>query len=394
MKKSVVKIISVVFVCMIMIFNITVTSLAKTIILDDWLPFEIWTGEGTAKVTFGDNEMTADIGEYLKVDDFIELVPRQVDVTISADDFIVSEEAGVTVITMKEEYLKTIKNGPYYFFAEFKEAQIPVVLYVVTEKVTVSSVVKFRDWTWSDENSPRAYISSFDIGQFVSADLFKSISLDGKELDKSSYIVSDTGSGVIVTFTEEYLRTLATGVYYFDVSFLNVEGIRLEINIPSVYTAGDYNDDGKTDASDARGVLRVAAKIDNVDESRKVAVDMDADGRLTAADARRVLRIAAKIDNVRVITVELDKNEVFETPIMQNNVMYQWFCDMPADSSLICEKSDNIPETDPFLIGGSAQRFTFSSAESGVYNARFKYVVGWEPDSAPADEVYYIITVK
>ena len=34
-------------------------------------------------------------------------------------------------------------------------------------------------------------------------------------------------------------------------------------------------------------------------------------------------QIYAKVESFNVITVELGKNEVFETPVMTNNVMYQ-----------------------------------------------------------------------
>ena len=168
----------------------------------------------------------------------------------------------------------------------------------------------------------------------------------------------------------------------------------LKIDIPPVYTLGDYNCDGNVSAADARDVLRVAAELEKPVASKMFIADIDADGKLTASDARRILIVGAKVETFNVITVELNKNEVFETPVMMNNVMYQWVCDMPQNSNLVCENSDNIPNDDPFIVGVGTQRFAFSSSQSGIYTVRFKYVVGWEQDSAPADEIFYIITVK
>ena len=394
MKKSVVKNLSVVIVSVIIFFSFMITSFGEFVILDDWIPFEIYTGKGTASVFFGDNELSSDFREYLKADDFKELIKRQQNVEISKDDYIVSEKNGNVVITLKEEFLETLEDGKYYFFAEFTEAQIPVVLYAVTEKITISRVFEFDAWSWTDKESPRVYISSYECDTFLSADLFESMSINGKELDTSAYTVSEGGTGVFVTLSKNYLRTLSTGEYYFDIDFLNIEGIKLKITVPPVYAAGDYNGDGKISASDARSVLRVSAKLEKANESQKVCTDLDANGKLTASDARRVLRIAAKIDSLKTVTVTLDKNEVFETPVMTNNIMNQWFCDLPDNSSLVCMKSDNIPQTDPFLLGGGAQRFTFTSSEAGIFNARFKYTLSWEPDSTPSDEIYYIITVE
>lgn len=394
MKISVLKKILSVMMSIFLIFSLAVISSAKIIILDAWLPFDVWTGSGSASVTLGDNFMTGDIQEYVKSEDFYELISRQNDTVITENDYTVSTVDGVTVITLNEAYLKTLKDDAYYFFAEFKDAQIPVVLYVVTEKITANTVLEFRDWSWNEEGDPMAVFSSYDSDVFFSSELFESVSYNGENLDSSLFSVNSFAAAVSLSISKDYLRTLPTGTHYFDIEFMNVDGIMLKIEIPPAYTLGDYSGDGKVSAADARDVLRVAAKVERPVESKIFIADIDTDGKLTASDARRILRVGAKIDSFNVITVELNKNEVFETPVMTNNVMYQWFCDMPENSKLVCENSNNIPNSDPFLLGGGTQRFAFSSEQAGVYTARFKYVVGWEPDSTPSDEIFYIITVK
>ena len=64
------------------------------------------------------------------------------------------------------------------------------------------------------------------------------------------------------------------------------------------YTPGDANGDGKTNAADARIILRISAKIDNLEKYNLPleALDMTGDGKLNAADARKVLRISAKLE--------------------------------------------------------------------------------------------------
>ena len=64
---------------------------------------------------------------------------------------------------------------------------------------------------------------------------------------------------------------------------------------------GDVNNDGKITASDARILLRVAAKLDAETEDVITSGDIDFNGKITAADARTVLRVAAKLENISCI---------------------------------------------------------------------------------------------
>lgn len=62
------------------------------------------------------------------------------------------------------------------------------------------------------------------------------------------------------------------------------------------YMKGDVNLDGKITASDARIVLRISAKIENVDSFRQKLADFNSDDKVNAADARYILRKSAKLD--------------------------------------------------------------------------------------------------
>lgn len=58
---------------------------------------------------------------------------------------------------------------------------------------------------------------------------------------------------------------------------------------------GDMNGDGKVTASDARIILRHAARLENIEDALLPAADADGDGRISVSDARTVLRYAAKL---------------------------------------------------------------------------------------------------
>ena len=65
----------------------------------------------------------------------------------------------------------------------------------------------------------------------------------------------------------------------------------------TVIIKGDASPDGKITASDARVVLRIAAKLENPDEVTKESADINSDGKVTSSEARSVLRFAAKLDS-------------------------------------------------------------------------------------------------
>ena len=74
----------------------------------------------------------------------------------------------------------------------------------------------------------------------------------------------------------------------------------------AAFLPGDMNRDGKVTSADARTVLRIAARLESVenyvDESQTAGArlpgDMNRDGKVTSQDARIVLRVAAKLESV------------------------------------------------------------------------------------------------
>ncbi len=61
---------------------------------------------------------------------------------------------------------------------------------------------------------------------------------------------------------------------------------------------GDINSDGKLNAADARIILRVSAKLDELSSEKLSFADINGDDKVNASDARIILRIAAKLDSL------------------------------------------------------------------------------------------------
>lgn len=65
----------------------------------------------------------------------------------------------------------------------------------------------------------------------------------------------------------------------------------------TIIVMGDVNFDGKISASDARTVLRIAARLESADDTTKLAADIDSNGKVSVGEARRVLRFAARLSS-------------------------------------------------------------------------------------------------
>lgn len=64
---------------------------------------------------------------------------------------------------------------------------------------------------------------------------------------------------------------------------------------------GDVNNDGRLTASDARLLLRCAARIDNITEYILTYGDYNKDNKITSSDARTALRVSASIEKIECI---------------------------------------------------------------------------------------------
>ncbi len=90
-----------------------------------------------------------------------------------------------------------------------------------------------------------------------------------------------SGTNTTLTYTVDFFRS--------------DEADKGDISAPSS-DIGDINNDGKISASDARLVLRAAAKLENFNTEQTAAADVNGDNKITASDARKILRVSAKLD--------------------------------------------------------------------------------------------------
>ena len=66
----------------------------------------------------------------------------------------------------------------------------------------------------------------------------------------------------------------------------------------SGYYYGDVDGNGKVNSSDARQILRCAAKLSSLDETWAPLGDINSDGKVNSTDGRLALRLAAKLENL------------------------------------------------------------------------------------------------
>ena len=108
-----------------------------------------------------------------------------------------------------------------------------------------------------------------------------------------------TGMGITFMFQQE------DGSYGMEMPYLGVnfqeEGIIYNVITEysginyTVRPMGDADNNGKINSSDARTVLRVSAKLDEISETDAMFCDINGDERITSSDAREILRASASL---------------------------------------------------------------------------------------------------
>lgn len=97
--------------------NITSTETVKPNIIQEIIgPFNTWSGDGNMSLTLEINYFNIEFGGFEKL--------LYSDEEFDSSNYTVIETDGSIIITFKEEYLKTLINGVYYFDADFLNATI------------------------------------------------------------------------------------------------------------------------------------------------------------------------------------------------------------------------------------------------------------------------------
>ena len=273
----------------------------KVTVLDAWLHFDVWAGSGDTSVLIPDDWIKADNKKnIISFSDFENL--KNVDgKIIESSFFCVTDSDGATMITLKEEYLKTLSDGCYHFNADFKNAVVPLNLYIVTKSIKYTDMC-FSFEPWNGIGSATVALSSYEYNIPFWTDLFESLSYKGKEIDSKNYSISDFFGTPIIMLNEEYIKTFAPGDYYFTANFVNIKDVALKLTIAEPYSIGDIDGDGKITAKDARTALRASAQIESLNMTQTLAADINNDGCIRSNDARIILRISAQLEDIEHYT--------------------------------------------------------------------------------------------
>lgn len=190
---------------------------------DSWLTFDNKTGDGDAEVTIGGDELTKYFSDKTYPFDFERLVTG--DSEVDASDYTVTIREESIIITLKEEYVRTLEEGIYLFEAQYKKAAVPVILYVAREKFELKDAV-FTCINGQQSKAAWAYLDSDTYNFDFYNELFVRLTYKGEEIDSANYIVHGfEGTGyaeTVILLKDEYVKTLAPGEYYFEAEFVNV----------------------------------------------------------------------------------------------------------------------------------------------------------------------------
>lgn len=207
-------------------------------------------------------------------------------------NYFVTEVDGNTVITLREEYLKTLIDGAYLFKAVFSDVIIPIKLHVVTYKHYITETYfDFISWPGEGDAQVDFKIDTFPFVFY--GELFNELQYNGKKVDASNYYYIGFGQITKFILKEKYLKTLPEGEHYFVADFKNVNvKLRLKIGIDKIISS--------------KNVKRVK-KIKVVSKNKKLIVKWK---RLKNIDGYRVkIGTNKKITkNIRIVTVRKNKN--------------------------------------------------------------------------------------
>ena len=179
------------------------------------------------------------------------------------------------------------------------------------------------------------------------------------------------------------------------VSVIPVNG--LEIGENDIYISdfeeaenslGDINADGKITPEDARICLRAAATLDKLTDEQKEAADVFGTGDVNASCARKILRVAAKLENMNIV-VKLNIGQKLIVGPVRAQGIYYW--QVKTDSNdLIMQKTveNNFP---PDYIGPYDVYYTMYSDITAVYNVNFVLSVPWTGEILRSHNIIVVV---
>ncbi len=368
---------------------------AKLYVCDWFCHLPPWTGEGdcAAELYAWDNEAEA----LIAAEDFKLLTLRGK--TVDRDAYTIEDRDGRTVLTLKEEFLKTLEDGVYYPEAEFRLLVLPMKFSVTTTQKDGSDIrIEFPPYPGTGD----ATVWLRDDDTVFSWDAFLSLRLGDRELARDEdFTVGEWAGTVHLVLKEKFLDTLPYGEYRFTADFLNVKNVTLLLKIENPHRTGDVDGDGRVTSKDARLALRMAAQLDPGNGMRALAADIDRSGGTEAADARKILRAAAKLDVFRVEETLCIPDSAdaagypYEYRIGGLNAaatQYQWVAATdPAEGLTVTEQT--VDRSKDGEVGmACAQRFLISATAPGTYELHLKQKTSWEDGCI--DEIVFVFEVE
>ena len=195
---------------------------SKYLLTDAYLLFETWQGSGNSSVCIEDVYIDENFGEFEQV--------QHIGKEFSTDNYTVTDIDSITTITLKEEFLKTLKDGTYSFDAIFSKVIIPLKLHVVTRKIVM--VDAYFTLELREDGAAEANMDSITFSRSFYPELFNGLEYKGDTVDRSNYYISSFTNTTKIILKKDYVKRLPDGEHYFTADFLDVSiGLKLKKGI-------------------------------------------------------------------------------------------------------------------------------------------------------------------
>lgn len=223
--------------------------------------FEPWSGSGTTSVRVNNMDSSR----------FKKIVNRG---EVNKGAYSITGTNGSTIITLSEEYLKTLNAEDYQNFLAYFSGEGSVT----NEK-----------WIALEKSRTEITVSKLEDEKVVG------VIYDHKEVDPSHYTITDNGNKMTISFEEEYVQTVPEDKNLIEIQLSGNVMVQLHLDFGM---KGDADGDSAVTVNDAKTALRSALNITTLSSKQINLLDLDRDGRVTLKDAQKILRAALNIDSI------------------------------------------------------------------------------------------------
>ena len=152
--------------------------------------------------------------------------------------------ANGNIYTLKKEYLATLPTGAQGFTFDMSGGADPVLPVTITNTALAATATSTQQTVYTVLSHFEDFTGSGTVSARIDADYtkFRRVLYNGQAVDPAHYTI--TSGSTIITFSENYLRTLSNGTHWYTVEFNNgvSADIRLLVNMTvsiSPKTGGD-----------------------------------------------------------------------------------------------------------------------------------------------------------